>query len=45
MMQNVDLIAQSQTGSGKTLAFAIPIIEKINVDSKKNQALILKPTI
>jgi ATP-dependent RNA helicase DeaD len=44
MMQNVDLIAQSQTGSGKTLAFAIPIIEKINVDSKKNQALILCPT-
>ena len=44
MLEDKDLIGQSQTGSGKTLAFAIPIVEKINGDNKKNQAIILCPT-
>ena len=39
-----DLIGIAQTGTGKTAAFAVPIIEKINPDNRKPQALILCPT-
>lgn len=38
------LIAESHTGSGKTLAFLLPLFEKINLESKTNQAIILAPT-
>lgn len=41
-----DIIAKAPTGSGKTAAFAIPIIEKIdlNPENKSIQALVLCPT-
>jgi ATP-dependent RNA helicase DeaD len=39
-----DIIGQSQTGTGKTAAFGIPILERINGDSKKLQSVILCPT-
>ncbi len=39
-----DMIGQSQTGTGKTAAFAIPILEKIDPENRKPQALILCPT-
>lgn len=41
-----DIIAKAPTGSGKTAAFAIPIIEKLdlNPDNKTVQALVLCPT-
>lgn len=39
-----DIIVKSQTGSGKTAAFAIPICEKIEVENREPQALILVPT-
>lgn len=40
----VDVIAKSQTGTGKTVAFAIPAIEKIDIEENAVQVLILCPT-
>lgn len=42
--QDTDLVALAQTGTGKTAAFGFPLIQKINSDSRKTQALILSPT-
>jgi len=39
-----DLKAFAQTGTGKTAAFSLPIIEKIDRNSKNTQAIILSPT-
>lgn len=39
-----DFIGQAQTGTGKTAAFALPILEKLNLNQPEVQALILTPT-
>lgn len=39
-----DVIGQAQTGTGKTAAFAIPIIDLVDPDFNKPQAIILCPT-
>jgi len=39
-----DVIVRSQTGSGKTAAFAIPVCEKIVLEQRFPQALVLTPT-
>lgn len=39
-----DIIGKSQTGSGKTAAYGIPVCEKINIECKSPQVLILAPT-
>ena len=43
-LENKDIIAEAHTGTGKTLAFLIPIFEKINVEKREMQAIILAPT-
>jgi len=43
-MEGKDIIAQSKTGSGKTLAYLLPIINKIEPEEKKLQAIIITPT-
>lgn len=39
-----DVIAQAQSGSGKTGCFTISVLERIDIDLKETQALILSPT-
>ncbi len=39
-----DLVALAQTGTGKTAAFGFPMLEKIDVNSRTTQGLILSPT-
>jgi ATP-dependent RNA helicase DbpA len=44
LLEGKDLIGQSQTGSGKTLAFALPILQKLSLETRSLGALVLCPT-
>ena len=41
---DTDLVALAQTGTGKTAAFGFPMLQKIDIDSRTTQGLILSPT-
>lgn len=44
VMQGKDVVGQAQTGTGKTAAFGIPALDKIDLNIKKPQVLIMCPT-
>lgn len=44
VLENRDVITESQTGSGKTAAYGIPLCEQTIWEENKPQALILVPT-
>ncbi len=44
LLEYKNLLVKSQTGSGKTAAFGIPIVEHLDWEERKAQALILVPT-
>lgn len=39
-----DVIALAQTGTGKTAAFGLPVLQKVNPNDRRTQAVILSPT-
>ena len=44
LLAGSDVVGLAQTGTGKTAAFAIPVLSRIDTDSKHTQALVLAPT-
>src|ERR1700716_3742034 len=44
MLKGQDVIAQAKTGSGKTAAFGLSLLNRLNVETYKVQALVLCPT-
>src|SRR5690606_32829441 len=44
LLEGKDVIGQAQTGTGKTASFSIPIIDQVDPQLKKPQALIICPT-
>ncbi|WP_312029603.1 DEAD/DEAH box helicase [Paenibacillus sedimenti] len=44
LLQGKDAIIQSQTGTGKTLAYLLPALQKIDLQQKQLQVLVLVPT-
>ena len=44
LLEGRDLLGQAQTGTGKTAAFALPILARLDMTSKKTQVLVLAPT-
>ncbi len=44
LLSGSDVVGLAQTGTGKTAAFAVPVLSKIDGESRKPQALVLAPT-
>lgn len=44
ILDGKDVIGQSKTGTGKTASYGLPMIEKIDPNSRKTQSIVLCPT-
>ena len=44
VLEGRDVVGQAQSGTGKTAAYSIPMLQKIDPDLKKVQAIVLCPT-
>ncbi len=44
LLAGSDVLGQAQTGTGKTAAFALPILEQLDLNERRPQALVLAPT-
>lgn len=44
LLEGKDVIGQAQTGTGKTAAFGLPMVEKLDLQTRRVQGLILVPT-
>jgi ATP-dependent RNA helicase DeaD len=44
ILEGKDIIGQAQTGTGKTVAYGIPLLEKIFIQDKSPQAIVICPT-
>ena len=44
IINNKDILANSQTGSGKTLSYLLPMFEKVDTTKRETQVLVLAPT-
>lgn len=44
LSEDGDVVALAQTGTGKTAAFGLPLLQRIDPDINRPQALILSPT-
>ncbi len=44
LLNGHDVIGQAQTGTGKTAAFALPLIDRIDLNNNQVQLLVLAPT-
>lgn len=43
-MEGVDALGKAQTGTGKTAAFSLPLLNKLDLNQRKPQAIVLAPT-
>ncbi|HDM8221185.1 TPA: DEAD/DEAH box helicase [Vibrio campbellii] len=44
LLEGVDALGKAQTGTGKTAAFSLPLLNKLDLDQRKPQAIVLAPT-
>lgn len=44
LAHETDMVSLAQTGTGKTAAFGFPMLQKIDIESRTTQGLILSPT-
>ncbi|MDH5325214.1 MAG: DEAD/DEAH box helicase [Gammaproteobacteria bacterium] len=44
LLEGKDILGQAQTGTGKTAAFALPLLQRLDLNQRQTQLLVLTPT-